>query len=126
MDYMSFLGVFKWKDMEYNGHSFAKRFDPPSYLYIIKAMNIFDATRNYDSLEDSLKHIKARLTLIAFKGDYLFMPEEMEMIKKPWTIWGKVIVLIMCVLRGDYGHDAFLVEYEKFDGYIKKALEAKV
>ena len=26
--------------MEYNGHSFAKRFDPLSYLYIIKAMNI--------------------------------------------------------------------------------------
>jgi homoserine O-acetyltransferase len=25
-----------------------------------------------------------------------------------------------------YGHDAFLVEYDKFDFYIKKALEAKV
>ena len=114
------------KYMEYNGYSFAKRFDPLSYLYIIKAMNIFDATRNYDSLEDSLSHIKAKLTLIAFQGDYLFMPEEMEVIKTAMENMGRGDKVDYVCVDSHYGHDAFLVEYEKFDFYIKKALEAKV
>ncbi|MDD3463065.1 MAG: homoserine O-acetyltransferase [Sulfurospirillaceae bacterium] len=113
------------KYLEYNGHSFAKRFDPLSYLYIIKAMNIFDATRNYDSLADSLKHIKAKLTLISFKGDYLFMPEEMEFIKSTLEDMGRGDKVDYFCIDSNYGHDAFLVEYDKFDFYIKKALEAK-
>ncbi len=114
------------KYMEYNGHSFAKRFDPLSYLYIIKAMNIFDATRNYDSLEDSLRHIKAKLTLIAFEGDYLFMPQEMEMIKTTMEDMGRGENVHYVCIDSQYGHDAFLVEYEKFDFYIQKALEEHV
>lgn len=112
--------------MEYNGYSFAKRFDPLSYLYIIKAMNIFDATRNYDSLEDSLKHIKAKLTLISFQGDCLFMHEEMEFIKTTMENMGRGDKVDYACIDSHYGHDAFLVEYDKFDFYIKKALEAKV
>ncbi|MDD3343226.1 MAG: homoserine O-acetyltransferase [Sulfurospirillaceae bacterium] len=114
------------KYMEYNGHSFAKRFDPLSYLYIIKAMNIFDATRNYDSLEDSLKHIKAKLTLISFQGDILFLPEEMEVIKTTLDDMGRGDRVDYFCIDSHYGHDAFLVEYDKFDFYVKKALEAKV
>jgi len=36
--------------LEYNGNNFAKWFDPLTYLYIIKAINIFDLSRGYDSL----------------------------------------------------------------------------
>ena len=112
--------------MEYNGYSFAKRFDPLSYLYIIKAMNIFDATRNYDSLEDSIKFIKAKLTLISFQGDCLFMPEEMALIKTTMENMGRHDRVDYVCIDSQYGHDAFLVEYDKFDFYIKKALESKV
>lgn len=108
--------------MEYNGHSFAKRFDPLSYLYIIKAMNIFDATRNYDSLEHSLHHIKSKLTLIAFKEDKLFRPREMEEIRDTLVNLGRGSEVDYVCIDSDYGHDAFLIEYEKFDFYIEKAL----
>ncbi|WP_024953784.1 homoserine O-acetyltransferase MetX [Sulfurospirillum arcachonense] len=109
--------------MEYNGHSFAKRFDPLSYLYIIKAMNIFDATRNYDSLEDSLHHIKAKMTLIAFKEDKLFRPREMEEIRDTLVNVGRGEQVDYVCIDSDYGHDAFLIEYDKFDFYIEKALK---
>lgn len=112
--------------MEYNGHSFAKRFDPLSYLYIIKAMNIFDATRNYDSLEESLHHIKSKLTLIAFKEDKLFRPKEMEEIKNTLVNLGRGSEVDYVCVDSDYGHDAFLIEYEKFDFYIEKALRNKI
>jgi len=109
--------------MEYNGHSFAKRFDPLSYLYIIKAMNIFDATRNYDSLEHSLRHIKSKLTLISFKEDKLFRPREMEEIRDTLVNLGRGSEVDYVCVDSDYGHDAFLIEYDKFDLYIKKALK---
>jgi len=110
--------------MQYNGHSFAKRFDPLSYLYIIKAMNIFDATRNYDSLEHSLHHIKSKLTLIAFKEDKLFRPREMEEIRDTLVNLGRSNEVDYVCIDSDYGHDAFLIEYDKFDFYIEKALRS--
>jgi len=108
--------------MEYNGHSFSKRFDPLSYLYVIKAMNIFDAARNYDSLEDSLHHITAKMTLITFKEDKLFRPIEMEEIKIALENVGKGDNVDYVCIDSDYGHDAFLIEYDKFDFYVERAL----
>ncbi|MBL0686970.1 MAG: homoserine O-acetyltransferase [Sulfurospirillum sp.] len=109
--------------MEYNGHSFAKRFDPLSYLYVIKAMNIFDASRNYDSLKDSLQHVKAKMTLIAFKEDKLFRPHEMEEIKNTLVNLGRGSHVNYICIDSIYGHDAFLIEFDKFDFYIEKALQ---
>ncbi len=109
--------------MEYNGYNFAKRFDPLSYIYIIKAMNIFDASRNYDSLSDSLKNIKAKMTLVAFRGDMLFMPSEMIAIRDTLRDMGRGNSVDYHCVDSSYGHDAFLVEYDKFDFYIRKALE---
>ncbi|MDR1976015.1 MAG: homoserine O-acetyltransferase [Campylobacteraceae bacterium] len=112
--------------LEYNGYSFSKRFDPLSYLYIIKAMNIFDAARNYESLKDSFSSIKAKMHLIAFKGDLLFLPDEMEVIRDTLCELGRGEATEFVCVDSDYGHDAFLVEYEKFDSYIKKALDEEV
>ncbi len=108
--------------MEYNGYNFAKRFDPLSYIYIIKAMNIFDASRNYDSLSDSLKNIEAKMTLVSFRGDMLFMPSEMETIRDTLRDMGRGERVDYHCVDSDYGHDAFLVEHDKFDFYIRKAL----
>ncbi len=109
--------------MEYNGQNFAKRFDPLSYLYIIKAMNIFDASRNKDSLSASLKSIKAKMTLVSFRGDMLFMPSEMETIRDSLKDLGRGERVEYHCVDSSYGHDAFLVEYDKFDFYIRKALD---
>lgn len=108
--------------LEYNAYNFAKRFDPLSYIYIIKAMNIFDATRNYDSLRASLEHIKAKLTLIAFSGDLLFFPQEMKTIQNTLADMGRGDRVEYFCVDSNYGHDAFLIEYDKFDFYIRKAL----
>jgi homoserine O-acetyltransferase len=62
--------------LEYNGYNFTKWFDPLSYLYITKAINIFDLSRGYDSLEEALEKIKSKLYLISFESDMLFQPKE--------------------------------------------------
>ncbi len=109
--------------LDYNGYNFPSWFDPLSYLYITKAINIFDATRNYDSLEDSLSRIKSKLTLLSIKSDLLFLPKEMETIKETMYKIGRGDLAEYVCIDSDYGHDAFLVELEKFDKYIREALD---
>jgi homoserine O-acetyltransferase len=107
--------------MEYNTNSFSRLFDPLSYLYIVKAINTFNLSRGYDSLEEALKRIKATIHLISFSSDYLFLPSEMEHIATLMKKNGQRHTYLE--VESDYGHDAFLVELDKFEGHIKEILE---
>lgn len=107
--------------LEYNGYNFPTWFDPLSYLYITKAINIFDITNKYESLEDALLKIKSKLYLLSIKSDLLFLPQEFEFLAKTCQKID-LDVKYQCI-NSEYGHDAFLVEIEKFENQIKKALE---
>jgi homoserine O-acetyltransferase len=111
------------KYLDYNSRNFVSWFDPLSYLYITKAINIFDAMRNYDSLEDSLSRITSRLTLISFKADMLFLPSEMKHIEETMKKIQKADLTHYVEIDSDYGHDAFLVELPKFEKIIMDALK---
>lgn len=107
--------------LEYNTANFARMFDPLSYLYIVKAINTFNLSRGYDSLYDAISRIKARTHLISFSTDYLFFPEEMEHIYRMMERNRQVCSYLE--VKSEYGHDAFLVELEKFDESIKEILK---
>ena len=107
--------------MEYNTTNFSKNFDPLSYLYIVKAINTFNLTRGYDTLYDAVLRIKARMHLISFRSDYLFFPKEMEHIYRMMQRNGQECNYTE--IESNYGHDAFLVELDKFDGLIKEVLQ---
>ena len=111
------------KYLEYNGYNFPHNFDPLSYLYIVKTMNIFNASRGSDTLAQSLSKIKAQFHLISFSGDKLFMPQEMEEIRDTMISINSEDILTYKEIQSDYGHDAFLVEIDKFGNYVKKLLE---
>ncbi len=111
--------------LEYNSYNFPKYFDPLSYLYICKTMNIFDAGRNKDKLEDSFSKIQGKLHLISFSDDMLFFPEEMEEIKDIMISIGKEKQVSYKMIQSNSGHDSFLVEVEKFDEYIREILKDK-
>jgi len=107
--------------MEYNTNNFSKIFDPLSYLYIVKAINTFNLSRGYDSLHDAVSRIKAAVHLISFSSDYLFFPSEMEHIAKMLKRNGQPFTYME--VESSYGHDAFLVEIEKFDQHIRDVLQ---
>jgi len=107
--------------MEYNTDNFSKIFDPLSYLYIVKAINTFNLSRGYDSLYQAILRIKSKVHLISFNSDYLFFPKEMEHIHNMMQRNGQDSTYIN--IDSNYGHDAFLVELEKFDYIIKNILE---
>ncbi len=108
--------------LEYNGKNFTKWFDPLAYLYITKAINIYDLSRGFDSLDEALARLKSELYLVSFSGDLLFQPQEMQVLKDRLDEQAYMACDYLEV-ESDYGHDAFLVELEKFDTYIRSALE---
>ncbi|WP_457605490.1 homoserine O-acetyltransferase MetX [Nitratifractor sp.] len=107
--------------MEYNTNNFSRIFDPLSYLYIVKAINTFNLARGYDSLYEAVNRIRASVHLISFAGDYLFFPEEMRHLAKMLARNGQAYSYHE--IESDYGHDAFLVEVEKFEEIIREILE---
>lgn len=107
--------------LEYNGYNFTKWFDPLSYLYITKAINIYDLSRGFDSMEEALSKINAELYLVSFQKDFLFLPSEMESIHNAMKSIGKTNSDYLEV-ESDYGHDAFLVEIDKIENYVRSAL----
>jgi homoserine O-acetyltransferase len=109
--------------MEYNGYNFPYKFDPLSYLYIVKTMNIFNASRGSDTLALSLSKIKSNLHLISFSGDLLFKPHEMEEIYNTMNSIGKKDLVTYKEIQSNYGHDAFLVEVNKFESYVKNIIK---
>ncbi len=111
--------------LDYNGNNFVKWFDPLSLLYLTKAINIFDVSYGYDTLEDALARIESSLYLLSFKGDTMFFPSEMQNIAKIMQKQGRENVSYICI-DSDYGHDAFLVEVEKFADLVADILEGKV
>ncbi|WP_345987202.1 homoserine O-acetyltransferase [Sulfurimonas sp. HSL1-2] len=108
--------------LEYNGYNFTKWFDPLSYLYITKAINIYDLSRGFDTLEEALLRIRSRLYLVSFENDMLFIPDEMR-VMADILAKEKMIPVDYLEVPSDYGHDAFLVELEKFKDYVREALE---
>ena len=107
--------------MEYNTNNFSQNFDPLSYLYIVKAINTFNLARGYDSLYEAILRIKATMHLISFSSDYLFFPHEMEHIYR--MMQRNQQSCRYTEVESDYGHDAFLVELDKFDTLIRDVLE---
>jgi homoserine O-acetyltransferase len=110
--------------LEYNGYNFPKNFDPLSYLYIAKTMNIFNASRGSDTLAQSLNKIKSNLHLISFSGDMLFRASEMKEIYDT-MMEQNMRNVTYTEIDSDYGHDAFLVEVDKFKNQIINILKEK-
>jgi homoserine O-acetyltransferase len=111
--------------LEYNGNNFPKWFDPLSYLYITKAINIFDISRKFESLEDAVSNITSKLHLISFKKDMLFFPSEMKEIEQAMINVGKKDLVTYLEVNSEYGHGAYLVELDKFKEHLKQVLDSE-
>ncbi|MEY4504669.1 MAG: hypothetical protein RL154_965 [Pseudomonadota bacterium] len=108
--------------LDYNGVNFPKYFDPLSFLYLLKTLNIFDVSYGYDSLSAALARVKSKMWFLTFRGDTLFLPEELRVVYDTMVAIGKKDVHFINI-DSDYGHDAFLVEIDKFDSLIADILD---
>lgn len=94
--------------LRYRGNQFVDRFDANSYLYITKAMDVFDLSQGYGSLAEALSRAQARFLVISFTSDWLYPSyQSLEIVSALRSLNRDVAY---CELSSNYGHDAFLVE----------------
>lgn len=107
--------------LRYQGKKFVQRFDANSYLYITKAMDMYDLTRNKTSLNDALKNIKCRMLIISFTSDWHFQPSESWEIVKALMSLDKEVSYIN--VDSAYGHDSFLIKNTELEKIILSFLD---
>ena len=105
--------------LRYHGDNFVKRFDANSYLYITKAMDYFDLSK--DKLIPKGKTIKTRFLVIAFRSDWLYPAYQSEEIVRQLKM--RHVDATYCEIKSTYGHDAFLLEVEEETHLIKHFLD---
>jgi len=106
--------------LEYQGQTFVDRFDANSYLYITKAVDLYDAAQKYGSLENALKKTNAKFLLMSFTSDWLFPTVQSKEIVSALVKAKKDVSF--CEIESPCGHDAFLLEFETQTKIIKSFL----
>jgi homoserine O-acetyltransferase len=96
--------------LRYRGDNFIQRFDPNSYLYITKAIDHFNPAGE-KGLQEKLRGTGCRFLVIAFSSDWLYPPYQSEEIVRSCKRAG--VDATYCELKSNYGHDAFLVEFDE-------------
>jgi homoserine O-acetyltransferase len=97
--------------LRYRGDSFIQRFDANSYLYITKSMDYFDLQKNRSLAMAFSEQAGTHFLIIAFSSDWLYPPYQSREIVKALKMNG--IDVTYCEITSDYGHDAFLLEFEE-------------
>lgn len=100
----------------HQGDKLVKRFDAYSYYYLTKAMDSHNVGRGRGSVENALKKITAKTAVVSISGDLLFPPDEQKFLHEniPRSVYH--------VIDSLYGHDGFLLEYEKIKSILEKEL----
>lgn len=103
----------------YQGLKLVNRFNVISYYRLSQSMDSHDVGRNRNGVEKALKQVKARTLVIGIVSDMLYPINEQEYLQK--TIPGAQLLSI----ASDFGHDGFLLEYEKIETALKNFIEEK-
>ena len=101
----------------YQGTSLIKRFDANSYLYISRAMDLYDVSEGYPSLEDALRRIRNRTLFIGIRSDFLFPAAHVRWLAEQVRVVGGDATYVE--LDSPHGHDAFLKEWQQMTEALK-------
>ncbi|MBN8789997.1 MAG: homoserine O-acetyltransferase [Terrimonas sp.] len=104
----------------YQGEKLANRFNAFSYYRLGQGMDAHDLGRGRGSVEEALRRITAKALVIGITSDLLFPPEEQVRIAD--GIPGAIYQLIESL----YGHDGFLLEYEKIEQALRHFIREDV
>jgi len=117
-----FFGQFEVERyLSYNGYNFVDRFDTNSFLYLAKALDLYDVAWGYESLQDAFAQVQVPLQFFAFTSDWLYPPYQTEEMVNALKELGKPVDYHL--IQSSYGHDAFLLEHETFTPMVREFLQ---
>jgi homoserine O-acetyltransferase/O-succinyltransferase len=107
-----FGGRFDVEDyLYYQGAALVRRFDANSYLYISRAMDLYDVSEGYPSMEAALGRIRSKTLFIGIRSDFLFPAVHVRWLYEQVQALGGDA--IYAELDSPHGHDAFLKEWDQ-------------
>jgi homoserine O-acetyltransferase/O-succinyltransferase len=99
--------------LENHAAKFIGQFDPNCYLYISRAMDLFDLADHGGSVSEALKRFKVeRALIVGVTTDLLFPIEQQEELAEGLAAGGKQVEFAR--LDSLQGHDSFLVDMDRF------------
>jgi len=93
----------------YQGNSLTRRFDANSYLYLSRAMDLYDVSEGYPSIEDALRRIRSKMLFVGIRSDFLFPPAHVRWLAEKVSAQGGDAQYVE--LDSPHGHDAFLKDW---------------
>jgi homoserine O-acetyltransferase len=103
--------------LHYQGKELTGRFDANSYLYLSRAMDLYDVARGHGSEEEAYSRIQAEVLFVGITSDWLFPAAEVRGAKEKArkagtrTHYAEIDTLS--------GHDAFLKDWKELTGAIQ-------
>jgi|TARA_B110000881_G_scaffold162369_1_gene145396 homoserine O-acetyltransferase len=109
--------------LRHQGYSFVERFDANSYLYITRAMDYFDLSKQYkNGLTEAFRGQKTKFLVISFSSDWLYPTKHSKDIVIALNASGANVAF--SEIKTDKGHDSFLVNEPKFLITIKNFIDS--
>ncbi len=108
--------------LNYQGEKLANRFNPLSYIRLLEAMNGHDIFRNRGERKKVIRQFEAPIFALGFSKDLLYPPSEIQAFINEIVLNGGYAEFQE--IETNFGHDGFLVEFEKWGPLIQEKLES--
>jgi homoserine O-acetyltransferase len=109
--------------LRHQGKVFVERFDANSYLYISRAMDYFDLSKQFkDGLNGAFYNHKTKFLIISFSSDWLYPTKNSKEIVIALNASG--VNVAFAEIKTDKGHDSFLVDEPEFLKTVKGFLDS--
>ena len=108
--------------LEHQGGKFVERFDANSYVYLLRAIDLYDASEGHASLAESFRRLRCRKALVvSFSSDWLYPSYQSDELAQALRANG--IDVARHEIESSYGHDSFLLEHVKLTPLFRETLE---
>lgn len=104
--------------LRYHGTKLVQRFDANTYLYLTKAMDLFDARAGFGSTEQALRRIRCPVHVVGITSDILYPHFEQVHLVEALKLAGAQAHLH--TVTSPWGHDAFLIEFQALAGIVEQ------
>ena len=106
--------------LHYHGQALVHRFDANSYLYLTRAMDMYDVARNGDE-ESWLRKVAAPVQLIGISSDWLFPPDDITTLTANLQRVGATATYQE--IDSPNGHDSFLKDWDQLNAIVAPFIE---
>ena len=106
--------------LDFHGNKFTRRFDAGSYVTLVQAMNSHDVGRGRGGVRAALSTLDLPTLVLGIPSDRLFTLEGQDEIARhtPGSLDGERATRI----ESPFGHDAFLIEFERVGAQLARLL----